>query len=671
MPEPKRRAVADRNDRPVAAKSKKAIDFEMAPSRRKQMMDAMKIVDQAPDDNKPEFDTDRHGFEFDDDEDLLDIFIADKPSDLIADPEGRRLIIKDIFVDNFKSYHGRHQLGPLHKNLTMILGPNGSGKSNVIDALLFVFGFRAKKIRTTKLTSLIHVGEEEAESAMVEIVFQVIKDVDKEKYIVDPKECFTISRSIHLDNTSNYFYNNQVTSQKFIQSLLVNAGIDMTHNRFLILQGEVEAISQMKPVSTKADEEGMLEYIEDIVGTNRYVEAIAKLTHKVKTLEFKSSQYVAICRRHTTLLKEFAPSMQGGVKYVNAVNNLNQIKGFIYKHELALAKAAKQESDEAREQEMAKLEEAKAEMLQNKNDLRAAERAERAAAEKTNRLTTEKQRQMDVEIAKLTDELKQSQEAPEKSKANIENMLVEMQQMLESKNKLEKVYTANLQKFDAKSTIERDKVAMLNEKSERQAQEIYNLQSQIQDFEAELRDMKVTGTGDEKRVVEMKKKLENIMHQNKQEVERLKQHQNAADEWSAKKNEQLGRIPGLNGTIKLLRNQKYSLDRKVDELEDRGDGIYDNRHNNTTMLHKWKEDGRLPGFLGRLGDLASISKKFDAAISTIFGHHLDYQVTQTKEDVKKAINLLIEHKMQRSAFCFVEFDRNVKEYRMNVAPESL
>jgi structural maintenance of chromosome 4 len=28
-----------------------------------------------------------------------------------------------------------------------VVGPNGSGKSNVIDALLFVFGKRAKQVR--------------------------------------------------------------------------------------------------------------------------------------------------------------------------------------------------------------------------------------------------------------------------------------------------------------------------------------------------------------------------------------------------------------------------------------------------------------------------------------------------------------------------------------------
>ena len=36
------------------------------------------------------------------------------------------------------------------------MGPNGSGKSNVIDALLFVFGFKASKIRLKRVSELVH-----------------------------------------------------------------------------------------------------------------------------------------------------------------------------------------------------------------------------------------------------------------------------------------------------------------------------------------------------------------------------------------------------------------------------------------------------------------------------------------------------------------------------------
>lgn len=60
----------------------------------------------------------------------------------------------------------------------IVVGPNGSGKSNVIDALLFVFGYRANKMRQGKLSELIHNSAKypNCSSCSVEVHFQMIID---------------------------------------------------------------------------------------------------------------------------------------------------------------------------------------------------------------------------------------------------------------------------------------------------------------------------------------------------------------------------------------------------------------------------------------------------------------------------------------------------------------
>lgn len=67
-----------------------------------------------------------------------------------------RTIITYLILTNFKSYAGRQEVGPFHASFSSVVGPNGSGKSNVIDSLLFVFGFRASKMRQGKISALIH-----------------------------------------------------------------------------------------------------------------------------------------------------------------------------------------------------------------------------------------------------------------------------------------------------------------------------------------------------------------------------------------------------------------------------------------------------------------------------------------------------------------------------------
>lgn len=76
----------------------------------------------------------------------------------LAQPQDR-LMVTNLILENFKSYAGEQEIGPLHQCFTAVVGPNGSGKSNVIDAILFVFGHQAKKLRHARVSELIHKSE--------------------------------------------------------------------------------------------------------------------------------------------------------------------------------------------------------------------------------------------------------------------------------------------------------------------------------------------------------------------------------------------------------------------------------------------------------------------------------------------------------------------------------
>jgi len=52
----------------------------------------------------------------------------------------------------------------------------------------------------------------------------------------------------------------------------------------LILQGEVEMISMMAPKGKTEDDDGLLEYLEDIIGSSKYVEDTNMAAQKVEQL---------------------------------------------------------------------------------------------------------------------------------------------------------------------------------------------------------------------------------------------------------------------------------------------------------------------------------------------------------------------------------------------------
>jgi structural maintenance of chromosome 4 len=193
-------------------------------------------------------------------------------------------------LENFKSYAGVKEVGPFHKCFSAVVGPNGSGKSNVIDAMLFVFGKRAKKLRLNKVSELIHksdgVKNNPPQYARVSVYFQDIIDTGSgdEDYRMIPNTEAVVTRIAKKDNTSTYKLNGKNSSFKDIGKFLASKGIDLDNNRFLILQGEVEMISMMPPKGKTENDEGLLEYLEDIIGSSKFVEATNEASEKVDGL---------------------------------------------------------------------------------------------------------------------------------------------------------------------------------------------------------------------------------------------------------------------------------------------------------------------------------------------------------------------------------------------------
>ncbi|KAJ7324980.1 hypothetical protein JRQ81_018000 [Phrynocephalus forsythii] len=219
-------------------------------------------------------------------EEILSSISPPPPPAMTNEAGAPRLMITHIVNQNFKSYAGEQILGPFHKRFSCIIGPNGSGKSNVIDSMLFVFGYRAQKIRSKKLSVLIHNSDEhnDVQSCTVEVHFQKIVDKEGDDYEVIPNSNFYVSRTAYKDNSSVYHISGKKATFKDVGLLLRSHGIDLDHNRFLILQGEVEQIAMMKPKGQSEHDEGMLEYLEDIIGSGRLKEPIQILCRRVELL---------------------------------------------------------------------------------------------------------------------------------------------------------------------------------------------------------------------------------------------------------------------------------------------------------------------------------------------------------------------------------------------------
>jgi structural maintenance of chromosome 4 len=82
------------------------------------------------------------------------------------------ILLKTLRLENFKSYKDVTEIGPFHNKLNAIIGSNGSGKSNFLDAILFVLGKKALKIRFNRLSEIINISNFYSnEQSLVTLVF--------------------------------------------------------------------------------------------------------------------------------------------------------------------------------------------------------------------------------------------------------------------------------------------------------------------------------------------------------------------------------------------------------------------------------------------------------------------------------------------------------------------
>lgn len=230
-------------------------------------------------------------------------------------------------------------LRPVLQSFSSVIGPNGSGKSNVIDSLLFVFGFRASKMRQGKISALIHnsAAFPDLEYCEVEVHFQQVIDLPNGGHEVVPDSALIISRRAFKNNSSTYYINGRTSNYKDVTALLRGRGIDLDHKRFLILQGEVESIAQMKPKAQNDNDDGLLEYLEDIIGTSTYKQPIEEAAAQVEEMN-------EICVEKNTRVQHVEKEKNGledkkniALEYIKNENELAIKKSALYQIYIAEA----------------------------------------------------------------------------------------------------------------------------------------------------------------------------------------------------------------------------------------------------------------------------------------------------------------------------------------------
>ncbi|RMZ85784.1 hypothetical protein DV737_g343, partial [Chaetothyriales sp. CBS 132003] len=588
-----------------------------------------------------------------------------------------RMVIRQLVMTNFKSYAGRQVVGPFHASFSAVVGPNGSGKSNVIDSLLFVFGFRASKMRQGKISALIHnsAQHQNLDFCEVEVHFQEIVDLPRGKHEVVPDSQMVISRKAFKNNSSNYYLNGRTTNFTAVTTLLKEKGVDLDHKRFLILQGEVESIAQMKPKAANEHEDGLLEYLEDIIGTSKYktpieeavveldsmnevcVEKQGRVQHVEKeknSLEEKKNKALAFIRdenelaeKQSTLYQIYLAECEDNNKVTQeAINHMQaQLNAELEKHagsedsirqlEKTYKAAVKQyEVMEKQTQELLK-EMAKFDKEKVKFD---EKRKFIANKQKKAEKTASSSRLAALEAASLVQ--KHSDDIRRKS-AEIAELEQSMQRESQELVKIRDSLKGKTQGLSEQVAVKQKLLEPWNEK-------ISQKQSQISVLQSELGLVLERAAAGQKAIDDAKAKVDTIHHQQEEKASEIeqRQHEKARLEKDVRKIQDA--LQKLSHTEPDVRSRIASARLKADEAR-ASFASSQNQSNVLKGLLRLKESGRIDGFHGRLGNLGAINDKYDVAISTACPA-LENMVVDNVEVGQQCIEYLRKNNLGRANF---------------------
>ncbi|KAI4870025.1 putative SMC2 protein [Hypoxylon rubiginosum] len=236
--------------------------------------------------------------------------------------------VTEVIIDGFKSYAVRTVISGWDESFNSITGLNGSGKSNILDAICFVLGItNMSTVRAQNLQDLIYKrGQAGVTKASVTIVFD---NRDKQKSPIGFEEYATISvtRQIVLGGTSKYLINGHRAQQQTVQNLFQSVQLNINNPNFLIMQGRITKVLNMKAVE-------ILAMIEEAAGTRMFEDRRDKAIKTMAKKEMKLQEITELLRDEIEpKLEKLRTEKRAFLDFQQTQNDLERLTRVVVAHD--------------------------------------------------------------------------------------------------------------------------------------------------------------------------------------------------------------------------------------------------------------------------------------------------------------------------------------------------
>ncbi|KAJ3688750.1 hypothetical protein LUZ61_017914 [Rhynchospora tenuis] len=380
------------------------------------------------------------------------------------------MYIKEICLEGFKSYATRTVVAGFDPFFNAITGLNGSGKSNILDSICFVLGItNLSNVRVGSLQELVYKqGQAGITRATVSIVFD---NSDRTRSPIGYEDCpeITVTRQLVVGPRSTYKINGHPAQPSRVQTLFHSVQLNVNNPHFLIMQGRITKVLNMKPPE-------ILSMLEEAAGTRMYE---MKKISALKTLEKKQNKVDEI---NKLLDEEILPALEKlrkektqYVQWANGNQELDRLRRFCVAFEFVQAERVRDSALSEVTKIKDKMEELDVSMEKLKEEINEKDKS---IAEKT----AEKEATMGGELKELSKNFDELEKSLVKEKSVMENQ----EELLNNERTIAQKILKNIE--DTKTSIlqkEADVTKAENEAAD-QKQKVEDLIKKLEEHEKEF-----------------------------------------------------------------------------------------------------------------------------------------------------------------------------------------
>lgn len=478
--------------------------------------------------------------------------------------------VKEICLEGFKSYATRTVVSGFDPHFNAITGLNGSGKSNILDSICFVLGItNLQQVRASNLQELVYKqGQAGITKATVSVVFD---NSDRSRSPLGYEDCveITVTRQIVVGGRNKYLINGHLAQPSRVQNLFHSVQLNVNNPHFLIMQGRITKVLNMKPPE-------ILSMLEEAAGTRMYE---TKKESALKTLEKKQSKVDEIDK---LLDQEILPALEKlrkermhYMQWSNGNAELDRLKRFCIAFEYVQAERVKESAVSELEEVNAKIAEVDIEAQSMNEEIQQMEA-------KVSQLTAEKEAKIGGEAKTLSHEVDKLSENLVRETSVLKNKEDTLKTEVENANKIERnIEELKESEEERASAVKRaeDEAADLKKKAQNLSKDLEEQENEYQGvlagksnqnedkcLEEQLADAKVAAGNAETELKQMKMK---ISHDEKELKEKKSQLMSKHKEAANDEKELLVRQKNIENDKNLLASLAFKEEdnRRMEELQ--------------------------------------------------------------------------------------------------------